>query len=297
MHITNQKKYTKPTIPTNDEYLEVWTFKNSCLTEGDCKSNLYFPIKLIGSGSIGNIFMANAFGGYPCAIKRFKTTDAHLIDLSLDGHKHLKNISSPYLMKISGIYSEPRAISMELLNGTDANSIRYDLKINDIISIMHDICKALELLNVEGLVHRDIKPSNIFLIENNPTKLVDYDMLIREGSKQKKGVILGTPLYMSPEQVAGKSLNHKSDIYSLAISIFELILDTKFPQAFFTEGTVNEVFNARIRNRMNLPLQWCSNIPKWLLASLLSCVSMSPDNRPTAVDLIDIINKNHKDNL
>jgi serine/threonine-protein kinase len=85
------------------------------------------------------------------------------------------------------------------------------------------ICEALEFVYRNSVVHRDIKPANIMITNSGIIKLVDFGVAWARGAKTtgfEKGVIMGTPLYMSPEQVAGLALDHRSDMYSLGATFY-----------------------------------------------------------------------------
>jgi len=119
-------------------------------------------------------------------------------------------------------------IAMEYLDGTDMRQYgRKDklLPVNKVMELAAQIAEALDYAHKQGVVHRDIKPSNIILdATGRNVKVVDFGIArIGTGSKTKTGVVLGTPPYMSPEQLSGKTVDGRSDIFSLGILLFELL--------------------------------------------------------------------------
>jgi uncharacterized protein (TIGR02145 family) len=119
------------------------------------------------------------------------------------------------------------AIAMELLTGEDlSDRIKKMGKLpeDEIKHIFDQILAAFQYAHELGIVHRDIKPSNIFVLSNGSVKILDYGIakLLSQGNEMTQtGTQMGTPIYMSPEQVkADKSIDHRSDIYSLGITLF-----------------------------------------------------------------------------
>ncbi|MEW6664690.1 MAG: serine/threonine-protein kinase [Thermodesulfobacteriota bacterium] len=123
-------------------------------------------------------------------------------------------------------------IAMEYLMGEDLESYTESknlLPLRETLSVVAQVAEALDYAHAKGIVHRDIKPANIMrLKETKDVKVTDFGIArITSSSKTKTGVVLGTPSYMSPEQVAGKRVDGRSDIFSLGVVLFELLTGRK----------------------------------------------------------------------
>jgi serine/threonine-protein kinase len=123
-------------------------------------------------------------------------------------------------------------IAMEFLRGNDLEEYTKKgsiLPIRETLSIVAHVADALDYAHSKGIVHRDIKPANIMrLSETHEIKVTDFGIArIASSSKTKTGVIMGTPSYMSPEQVAGKKVDGRSDIFSLGVVLFEMLAGEK----------------------------------------------------------------------
>ena len=121
---------------------------------------------------------------------------------------------------------------MEFLKGEDLEGFikREELfPLRDTLSIIAQVADALDFAHSKNVVHRDIKPANIMrLSDTAEVKVTDFGIArITSSSKTKTGVIMGTPSYMSPEQVAGQKVDGRSDIFSLGVVLFEMLTGQK----------------------------------------------------------------------
>jgi serine/threonine-protein kinase len=123
-------------------------------------------------------------------------------------------------------------IAMEYLEGEDL-AVHADpqnlLPLREALSVAAKVAEALDYAHDKGIVHRDVKPANIMRIKGtNEVKVMDFGIArIATSSKTRTGVVLGTPLYMSPEQIAGKKVDGRSDVFSLGAVLFELLTGEK----------------------------------------------------------------------
>ena len=118
-------------------------------------------------------------------------------------------------------------IAMEFLKGKDMGTYArpgHLLPLNKVISIIARVADALDYAHKQNVVHRDIKPANIMYDpETDTPKVTDFGIArITDSSKTKTGMVLGTPSFMSPEQLAGKKIEGSSDLFSLGVSLYQL---------------------------------------------------------------------------
>jgi CHASE2 domain-containing sensor protein/predicted Ser/Thr protein kinase len=123
-------------------------------------------------------------------------------------------------------------IAMEYLEGEDLVKFtrkENQLPLREVLQIITQVADALDYAHGKEVVHRDIKPANIMrLMESGMVKVTDFGIArITSSSKTKTGVVLGTPSYMSPEQVSGKRIDGRSDIFSLGVVLFEMLTARK----------------------------------------------------------------------
>lgn len=164
--------------------------------------------------------------------------------------KIMAGFNHPNITKIIDFEETPHylAIIMELLEGHDlntfvkSNNVRSD---NEIKSLFKQILSAFQYAHENGVIHRDIKPSNIYVLKDGTVKILDFGIakLFGQGNEMTQtGTQMGTPIFMSPEQVkADKSIDHRSDIYSLGVMLYFLI-NGKAPYDATTESQF-DIFN------------------------------------------------------
>ncbi len=118
-------------------------------------------------------------------------------------------------------------MAMELLEGTElrARMLSGEIPTVEAVDIAAQVADGLGYAHGRGVVHRDIKPSNIMLLPRGQVKIMDFGIARMRTSdlKTSTGVVLGTPKYMSPEQVAGSPVDNRSDIFSLGVVLYEML--------------------------------------------------------------------------
>src|SRR5438105_15505877 len=119
-------------------------------------------------------------------------------------------------------------MAMEFIEGVELRSLIGEglvLPVAQAISIGAQVAEGLGYAHQHGVVHRDIKPANIMVVANGPVKITDFGIarMRASGELTQTGMMLGSPKYMSPEQVIGKRADHRSDIFSLGIIVYEML--------------------------------------------------------------------------
>jgi serine/threonine-protein kinase len=143
-------------------------------------------------------------------------------------------LAHPNIVKIydAGEEDDLAYIAMEFLNGKDleAYTVKENLlPLRETLTIAAQVAEALDFAHSKGVVHRDIKPANIMRINvTGEVKVTDFGIArITTSSRTKTGIIMGTPSYMSPEQVSGEKVDGRSDIFSLGVVLFEMLCGEK----------------------------------------------------------------------
>ena len=134
--------------------------------------------------------------------------------------------------------------------------------------ILVEISDALAYSHTRGLIHRDIKPANVFMTEDKRVKLLDFGIAVEAGmAEDDEGKIVGTPYYMSPEQILGHELDGRADLYSLGIVAYELCTHT-LP---FVADSVQGVFQKQLTQELPDPRLCDPDIPVDLVEFIKLC--------------------------
>ena len=171
-------------------------------------------------------------------------------------------------------------ITMEYVSGGDLKKFirrSKQLTIGTAISITKQICDGLTEAHNLGIVHRDLKPNNIMIDDNGNARIMDFGIArtVKGKSITGSGIMIGTPEYMSPEQVEAKDVDQRSDIYSLGIIMYEM-LTGRLP---FEADTPLSVAMKHKSEAPRNPQEFNPQIPDDLSGSILKCLEKEKDNR------------------
>jgi serine/threonine protein kinase len=277
----------------------------------DILANRYQLTELLGRGSMGSVYAAKdlLLGGVPVAVKILSQTllnkkmrdrfEREATTCALLGQKSI------HIVRVTdyGVREEDEVpfYVMEYLQGESLSQVlsREPLALPRFLGITRQICLGLQCAhqgilvngNVYPIVHRDIKPSNIMITQDESlgelAKILDFGIAkLLQADSGQTNCFMGTLAYSSPEQMEGKELDARSDIYSLGVMMFQLLTGKMPLQADthtfggwykahqFQQPRVTELTNAHTK------------IPKALESLIMSCLAKSPSDRPQNVAAI-----------
>ncbi len=172
---------------------------------------------------------------------------------------------------------------LEEVNGPTFSNRWQELLLQDRLRICAHVAEALDYAHVQGVIHRDVKPGNVLLTPNDEAKLSDFGLsLFTDDRKdQKSGTIWGTPRYMSPEQATGRTLDHRTDLYSVGVMVYECATgDVPFT------GDAMSVMSQHINAEPPAPRFKNPEISSTLECLILSLLEKRPAKRPASGNVV-----------
>src|SRR6185295_18064356 len=168
---------------------------------------------------------------------------------------------------------------MELLEGHDLRDLigaSFFEAIEKKLRIMEEVCDGLAFAHSKEVVHRDVKPANIRVLPNGSVKVTDFG-LARLGTSEMtaKGTSMGTPNYMSPEQIRGEKVDARSDVFSLGTVFYELLTNHKA----FDGDSLHAILAQVAEGTPTPPRKWVSDLPEILVRLVERSVAKDPNRR------------------
>src|SRR5437899_4552758 len=192
----------------------------------------------LGRGAMGVVYKAtDPMIGRQVALKTMRL-DVHGVDEEeiLRRFKHeaklagVMNHSNIVTIYDAGEHEGVFYIAMEYIEGVTLQSILHEDRVvtaERILEISRQMCVGLDYAHERGVIHRDIKPANIMIHGKGGVKIMDFGIAKSGGGMTSAGQVLGTPAYMSPEQVRGKTLDGRSDLFSYGVCLYEMATGEK----------------------------------------------------------------------
>ncbi len=243
---------------------------------------------LLGEGASASVYLAtDSFSGSEVALKVLNPAifkdeefgqvlrEQFLNEASLAGklnHPHIVGILDAVVTEEAGY------IAMEYVQGTNlsvyANPANL-LSIGDAIEVAFKCCGALDYAYREGVIHRDIKPANVMVAGGTDVKVTDFGAALLRTGKVNDTVSIGTPAYMSPEQLNGQPLDHKTDIYCAGVMMYELLTG----QRPFVAETMPALIRKVLTEAPVPPSTVRKELPAGIDQLVLKALEKKPDDR------------------
>jgi serine/threonine-protein kinase len=245
----------------------------------------------IARGAMGIVYRAvHIFLGNVVAIKAIHpelTLDPELCQRFLREAKIQFGLKHPNIVEVRDFLIDHGKfyIVMEFIEGETLTQylrrLRRPMLASEAIPILNQTLEGLGFAHSQGVIHRDIKPSNTMLTRQGVAKLTDFGIARALGSAKltRTGTALGSPAYMSPEQIQGTELDHRTDIYSLGITLYEMLTGRVPFERQKGSDSDYPVLEAHMREAPAPPSQLVPEIPRYLETAILKALEKRPGNR------------------
>lgn len=261
----------------------------------------YRLLERIATGGMAEVFRAlsSSIGGFQklVALKRILphlSTDAEFVSLFIDEAKLTVSLTHSNIVQVFdfGRIDNNYFIAMEFIEGKDMTQVlikqsrrRQTVPLAIGCYILGEVSKALEYAHNRrgrddqplGVVHRDVSPHNILVSYDGEVKITDFGIAKARNkvSMTRPGIVLGKFAYMSPEQALGRDVDHRSDVYSAGITLYETLTGRRL---FYSEDSAQVL--AKVRNpRVPPPSRYNPEIPPSLDAVVLKALAIDPRDR------------------
>lgn len=244
----------------------------------------YRRVKELGRGAMGTVFLA-----HDTLLQRevaLKTISAVLSDPSLVEQRFFKEarmvakLNHPGIVQIYDFFEQDGRgfIAMEYVKGVSLDKLiaASSLGHGEKIRLAIEIADAMAYAHSQGVIHRDLKPANILVSESSTVKITDFGLAKINGTQETLiGTIMGSPLYMSPEQAEGKSVDKRSDIYAYGVLLYELLTGG----SLFTGDTATQVIAQHLTKPVVFEGDVLDMIDEAEQALLLRLLEKNPEQR------------------
>src|ERR1700694_5160989 len=250
----------------------------------------YHIIRQLGEGGMGEVYLAfdreldrdvalklirTELTSHPAILERFRR------EIQLATRITHKNVLRVYdLGDANGL----KFLTMQYCDGTDLSAVlrREGMPLPRVIEVFRQICEGLGAAHEQGVIHRDLKPQNIMIDRQGHVLITDFGLAksFEQVSLTEAGKIIGTPHYMSPEQVKGVPLDQRSDIYSLGVMLYEMLTGT----VPFTGSSAYEIMIQRIQKTPRAASAHNPKTPPYLLKILQRCLEPDPALRYSSMN-------------
>ena len=227
------------------------------------KIQSYEIIDIIGHGGMGIVYKArHEFRKETVVIKTLHpqyALDPELRKRFKNEASILNNLDHPNIVKVLDFIEEPDSLNivMEYAEGRTLDKIIGEevgpIPYEKALVLFEQILLGVSYAHQNGVIHRDLKPGNIIITKDNKVKITDFGIAKIEGggSHTKTGTKMGTLYYMSPEQIRGERVDERSDIYSLGITLYEMLagrLPFERKQGASDFVVMNQIVNEEIKD-------------------------------------------------
>ena len=212
--------------------------------------------KLLGAGGMGEVYLARDTKlDRRIALKILPwhfLADADRLARFQREARALTSLNHPNLVTVYEVGQDQgfHFIAMEFVEGQTLSSVRAKLSLKELLSIVAQVAEGLAVAHQSGVVHRDIKPDNMIVRPDGYVKVLDFGLVkLTEGTgrhdlaKTEVGVAMGTLSYMSPEQAAGESIDHRTDIWSLGVVLYEVCTGHRPFTGESRQATINGILS------------------------------------------------------
>lgn len=256
-------------------------------TPGQIIAERYRVVALAGRGGMGEVYRAEDLTLTQVVALKFLPQDLSQDAAALARfHAEVRNarqVSHPNVCRVFDIGETggDLFLTMEYVDGEDLASVVRRigrLSPDKATEIARQICAGLAAAHERGVIHRDLKPANVMLDGAGKIRITDFGLASLAATVQGADARAGTPAYMAPEQLTGREVTAKSDIYSLGLILYEILTGKRA----FEASTFPELMKLRESGTITNPSKLVRDLDPLIERVILRCLELEPDKRPSS---------------
>jgi serine/threonine-protein kinase len=256
-------------------------------TPGQIIADRYRIVALAGRGGMGEVYRAEDLKlGQVVAIKFLPVSlsqDASALARFHSEVRIARQVSHPNVCRVFDIGDADGVpfLTMEYVDGEDLASLVRRigrLSTDKAVEIARQACAGLAAAHERGVIHRDLKPANLMLDGTGKIRITDFGLASIAASVEGSDVRAGTPAYMAPEQLEGKEVTAKSDLYSLGLVLYEILTGKRA----FDASTLPELMKQRVKSSPVSPSTLVRDLDPLVERVILRCLEHDPGQRPAS---------------
>ena len=255
------------------------------------KLGRYEVVDEIGKGAMGVVYLArDPLIGRLVALKTFRigysVKDQELEQFRIRFMREAQSagiLSHPNIVTIHDVVEQTEEglafIAMEYVRGTNLKAVlqsEQPLSLGAVVDIVSQVAEALDYAHAHRVIHRDIKPANLLITGDSKVKITDFGIARLDTSNlTQEGQLLGTPNYMAPEQIQGKEVDHRADLFALGVVLYEMLTRHK-P---FQGENLTVVSHRIVYDHFTPPKEYARNLPPGVERVLDRALEKDPTRR------------------
>jgi len=274
----------KKTFVSNQTTGEI---KNGNFVAGTVLASRYRILGLLGKGGMGEVYKAEDIKLAQTVALKFLPDKLQKDSSALSRfHSEVRTARQVSHVNVCRVFDigeiEGRHfLSMEFIDGDDLSSLLRRvgrLPSERAIEIARQLCVGLSAIHNAGILHRDFKPANVIIDSKGKARITDFGIAGLEADIAKDELRVGTPAYMSPEQISGKDVSARSDIYALGLVLYEIFTGKQA----FSADSIPELIRKQQTETPTNPSEYVKGIDPLVESVIAQCLEKDPANRPVS---------------
>src|SRR5262247_1894952 len=254
---------------------------------GQMLAGRYRIVSLLGKGGMGEVYKAEDLKLNQTVALKFLPSavalDGGMLTRFHNEVRIARRVAHPNVCRVYDIgeFEGRHFLSMEFIDGGDLSALLKKvgrLPGDKAVEIARQLCAGLAAAHDDGVLHRDLKPANVMIDERGRPRITDFGLAVVSEELRGEEVMAGTPAYMAPEELTGREVTQRSDIYALGLTLYELFTGKRV----FEAKSIQELISLHEKSTPTTPSSHVKDIGPLAERVILRCLEKDPKARPAS---------------